>query len=378
MSSSSRAPLFLAGALRRVALGAWILATACATTRSGTPAPGQHGAAETTKGALRDGGAGPTGEALRRVLPPPHETGNAYAAELAVSGPLAQRLSAWPADLVVLYAGEHRGSLQTCGCPKRPRGSLARLATWNDAVSQRDPSVRTHAGYFLEDAVGFDGVERADVSLGNRYMAQGLALGAWDALNVGFVDLPGLAHLDPALRDALPLVSANVTGPGVRPYVIVERGGRNVGITGITRPGVTLSEPAGYRIAEPVAAAGPVLHELAGKVDVIVLLSYQAETWAQRLAQAHPEVDVVVDANLHRDAFPPATVGHAAWVRASYETMRAGELRLDLDARNAVVGARDRKIDLDPDMPDRPDLAALQREARAAMDVEQQRIFGGP
>jgi 2',3'-cyclic-nucleotide 2'-phosphodiesterase (5'-nucleotidase family) len=294
-----------------------------------------------------------------------------------VSGSLAERMSAWPADLVVLYAGEHKGSLQTCGCPKRPRGSLARLAAWNDAVRQRDAGVSVHAGYFLEDAVGFDGVERSDVSLGNGYMARGLALGAWDALNVGFADLPGLARLDPALRAALPLVSANVRGPGVRPYVVVERGGRRVGITGITRPGVTLSEPPGTTMADPVEAAGPVLAELAGKADVVVLLSYQGEAWAQRLAQAHPAVDVVVDANLHRDAVPPATVGRAAWVRSSYETMRAGELRLDLDAQGAVVGARDRKIDLDPDMPGRPDLTALQVEARRVVDAEQQRIFGG-
>ncbi len=364
MSISSCASFALV--VRTLAVPAlWLLVTACATTRP------------VGAGGLQD--ASP-GEALRRGAgpPPSQETGDAFAAELAVSGSLADRMSTWPADLVVLYAGEHRGSLQTCGCPKRPRGSLARLASVADAVRQRDASVLVHAGYFFEDAVGFDGVERADVSLGNRFMARGLALGAWDALNVGFVDLPGLAHLDPALRAALPLVSANVTGPGVRPYVLVERGGRKVGITGITRPGVTLSEPTDYRISDPVVAAGPLLAELAGKVDVIVLLSYQAEVWAQRLAQAHPEVDVVVDANLHRDAFPPATVGHAAWVRASYETMRAGELRLDLDAQNAVVGARDRKIDLDPDLPDRPDLAALQREARAAMDAEQQRLFGGP
>ncbi len=377
MSTSSRASLSPVVVPRLAGCAALFLATACATVRPSATGTA-HGVPATTTAALRDGGADTTGEALRRALPPPQESGDAYAAELVVSGSLAERMSAWPADLVVLYAGEHRGSLQTCGCPKRPRGSLARLASVTDAVRQRDASVLVHAGYFLEDAVGLDDVERSDVTLGNRYMAQGLARGGWDALNVGFVDLPGLAHLDPTLRAGLPLVSANVSGPGVRPYVVVERGGRKVGITGITQPGVTLSEPAGYTIAEPVAAATPVLAELATKVDVVVLLSYQAEVWAQRLARAHPEVDVVVDANLHRDAFPPATVGHAAWVRASFETMRAGELRLDLDGSNAVVGARDRKIDLDPEVPDRPDLAALQAEARRVVDAEQQRIFGGP
>ncbi|MFZ5476180.1 MAG: hypothetical protein ACOZNI_05340 [Myxococcota bacterium] len=291
--------------------------------------------------------------------------------ELAVEGPIARRLSGAAADLVVLYAGEHKGSMETCGCPKNPRGSLARLDAYADAVRAGAPAVLVHGGYWLEDAVGFEGELRADVAVANRWMARGLAEGGWDALNVAPNDLAALASLPLDATATLPLVSASVSGPGVSPYVVVERGGRRVGITGIAGAAPTLGDTSRWSARDP----GPVLDELAGKADVVVLLAYKATDAARALAKRH-DVDVVVDTDAHREFLDPVLQGRTAWVFSHYQTMRAGELRLRLDG-DGVVGGVDRKVDLDPEMPDDPALARMTREARAEIDREQRRIYGG-
>jgi 2',3'-cyclic-nucleotide 2'-phosphodiesterase (5'-nucleotidase family) len=305
--------------------------------------------------------------------------------ELVEKGTVAERLSGTPADLVLLYAGEHKGSMQTCGCPKRPRGSLSRLDAMADAIrAQGAPTLLVNGGHWLEETLDGNGAQRSDTALGHRLLAQALPGMGWDALNVAPVDASALGDLDPAARAALPLVSANVRAEGVRPWVQVERGGLRVGITGIAAPGGTLREVA---VDDPVTAAGPVIEELARGSDVVVLLVHGADEAARTLAKAHPALDVVIHTGLHRDLLAPARAGEAVWAFSHYQTMRLGELRLDLGpakvrkgapAGMRVEGALDRKIDLDATLAGDPALEAAQAAARAAVDAEQQTLFGAP
>jgi len=301
----------------------------------------------------------------------------ALAGELAIDGPIGKRVSKAPADLVIFYGGEQKGSLETCGCPKRPRGSFARMDAYVDASRAANPGVPdvfVNAGYWLQDAMGFDGVVRDDVIVGNTWMVRGVRAVGFDALNVGAPDIAGLAHLGPSEGPPLPLVSANVEGPGINRWVIVDRGGVKVGITGITAQGQSLDVP-GYTIRAP-ASAGAVIDALAEQADVIVLLAYGATESAVKLAAGHPSVDVVVDAALHREWQDPFyTPANAVWVGSHLQTMRLGELRVGLD-KGRVTGGLSRQIDLDPDMPDDPALLAMQKQARTELDASQQSLYG--
>lgn len=311
---------------------------------------------------------------LAAPAPPPSAPAEGLASELVVEGPLRARLSAWPADLVVLYGAEHKGSLETCGCPNRPRGSLARFEAFADAVRAAAPAVQVNAGHFLDDGLALDGGVRPDAAVINGWMARGLAAGDWDALNVGYPDVFGLRTLAEDDVRALPLVSANVKGPHVAAYRVVERGGVKVGFTGVTAPWPGGVEGGPWTIG-PVADAAPVLEALAREVDVVVLLSYQAAEGAEALARSTGVVDVVVDAALHREQAEPRFVRGTAWVDAHYQTLRAGELRLDLDGGRVRAGL-DRKVDLDPQMPDEPTLARLARQARGEIDAAQRAMYG--
>ncbi len=307
--------------------------------------------------------------------PPPPEGGG----ELSVEGPLAQRLSTWPADLVIFYAGETKGSVETCGCPKRPRGSLPRLQAYLKASRAENPSVPDlllHGGYLFEDAMGLDGELRADVPVLNDWMHRGIEALDVDAVNIAYVDLPAWQALEsrPAWG-----VSANVTGPAERVPAegrLVQAGDLQVGITGITGPGMTFVETPDFQVADPVehgVAALRSLHEQGA--DVLVLMAYNAPAAAKSIAAQVPELDVVIDTAMHREFYEPFVEGHAVWVRSHYQTMRLGELRLRLDGQH-VVAHLDRKIDLDPELPDDDALLDLVVASRKAIGQAQEALFG--
>ena len=229
--------------------------------------------------------------------------------------------------------------------------------------------VLVNPGYWLEDAQGFDGVQRADVAAMDRWMIQGMKVLPWSGINLAPQDLAALVTVQEEAK-GLPLLSANAVGAS--PYQIVEVGGHKIGITGIAGPVPTLTDPL-YKLQDPTSA-GPTIEALSEKVDVIILLAYQASDAAKRLAERYPSIDVVVDAAGYRDHFRPLVVGHAVWVFSHYQTMRLGELRLRLQD-GSVIGALDRQIDLDPSMPEQPKLATLLRQAKVEIDTLQQQLF---
>jgi len=297
------------------------------------------------------------------------------------AGPVEDRVSRWPADLVLFYGGEHKGSLETCGCPKNPRGSLARQAAYTSAAVAANPDtpwISVHGGYWLENAIADDGSLRADVPVMNQWMIQGLDAVPFDAVNVTFEDLPGLQELDQAPPWA---VSAHLIAepgtPAVAASRVVVKDGLRIGITGITAQDITFVPTPGYSFADPQERAVSVLQELASQVDLLVLLAYRAPDAARAIAQAVPELDVIIHSGMHRELHDPARVGGAIWLRSHYQTMRLGELRLTT-ADGDVTAFLDRKIDLDPMVPDDPALAAISRESRGELEKIQAALFGTP
>ncbi|MED5373326.1 MAG: hypothetical protein VX899_20065 [Myxococcota bacterium] len=288
-------------------------------------------------------------------------------AELVVRGSPSERAQAPPADLVLYYGGELGGSLETCGCPDRPRGSTARIATYLDAVQALRPDERRvllMAGNVYEDAMGLDGAPRPEVAVMNRYVTQALDMLRVDVANIGYVDLPG-ALAEPTLPPWA--VSANTSGlPSSR---IVEVDGVRVGVVGITKYGLTLEPTPGHAIQDPYRPGVAAIEALVPHSDVQVLLSYGAGQVAADIARNTPALDVVIDADMHQGFFEPEIVGEAIWLRAPFQTRRLGELRLALPPEGGVALIVDRRIDLDPELPDQPQMAALAAQAREAIDA---------
>ena len=284
------------------------------------------------------------------------------AGELVIRGTPLERAQAPDADLVLFYGGEIGGSLGTCGCPDRPRGSMARMASYLHASREAHPGQRDlvlMGGDWLMNPVSPDGSPSAQAPVANGYVAQAFDAMGVDAANVGYGDLPGVLALE-----TLPPWAISTNTQGLPTSRVVDLDGVRVGILAITRFGV---QPVpGHSISDAYAPAAAALQELSQSSEVQVLLSYGAGEVAAQLARDFPELDVVIDADMHRGFFAPDTIGEAIWVRSHYQTMRLGELRLDI-SEGKVGLIVDRKIDLDPLLPDDPVIAALALQAEDAL-----------
>jgi hypothetical protein len=321
----------------------------------------------------------PEPSAVRTV----HGSSAALAAERATDGTLEARLAIDDADLVIFYASEQKGSLEPCGCPLEPRGSIPRLQAYVDASVAANPDtpwVLVNAGYFLEDAIDIGGQLRADVPIINRWMVRGLEQqGSWTAISPGYVDLPGMVELGAELP-ALPFVSANIRARSdevatIAPYVTVQAGDLTVAITGITTPGVSFVPTPQYAVEPPGPGVAAVLDELHGEADLIVLTAFQAIDEARRIASEHPEISVVVDAFGHHEAVPPFVVGGAIWVKSHHQTQRLGELRLWIED-GRIVRALDRQVELDPDIPGDKALTDIMVQAHQEIEQKAREIWG--
>ncbi len=307
-----------------------------------------------------------------RVLPDSTDT---LKGEVIYDGsPAARTLSGDGAALVLLYGGEEKGSLSPCGCPDRPRGGLPRAASIIGAVRAANPGVPTlllNGGAWLEDDMGLDGEPRLDVAVINRWMVSGVQQMGYDAINLAYPDL--FALHDQGSPTDLPLVSANIEGPGATPSRTFTLGALRVAVTAISNPSSDFIPTPGYTRHDPVRAAGPLLTALDANHDLVILLAWGDQAAAKALAlQGH--VDVVIDTDQHNDHVAPFRVGKAVWVHSHRETRRLGELRLGLDAAG-VAWAHERKIDLDPTVPDEPGLGRLAYLAAEEIERVQRQVF---
>ena len=309
------------------------------------------------------------------TTPPPVQR-QGLASELLTEGSAKDRQSTQGADLVLFYSGEHQGSLETCGCPKRPRGSIPRLSSYLNTHSQTHPdtaSLLVNGGWWLSDSLGQDGALRADAPVMNRHVVEAFEAIGMDAANLSYLDLPALES-QPIPGFA---VSANVKSDKPIPtHILVERGGLTIGITGITKQDQSFAPSPSFRIEDPVEAAVTVLNDIQSQADVLVLLAYDTAEAAQAIIQAVPDLDILVDTRQNRQHAPPLQMGNTLWVKSHYQTMRLGELRLNTGPQNSVDLVVDRKIDLDREIADEPTMLQHMQEAREELNEVQAELFG--
>lgn len=293
-------------------------------------------------------------------LPPPP----ALVWEDATSGPVRARLAeADGADLVVLYGGDQRGSMDVCGCEHRPLGSLARVEGYRRLAARGDaPVLLVNAGGFLDDGLAPHGGLRDDVRVAGDHLIAGLRKGSWTVWNVGTVDLPWFA----ANGFPAEAVSANLAGPApIAAWRVVEVGGLRVAVTGVTGGPESIE---GWTVRDPAESVREALTGVP-PADLVVVLAHEPGRAARSLATL-PGVDVLIEVGADPARFPPLWEGEAVWVRAAEQTTRLGELRLDLEA-GRVTAATDRQIDLDAKVPS--DAALARHQARARRAVEEAR-----
>lgn len=145
-----------------------------------------------------------------------------------------------------------------------------------------------------------------------------------------------------------PVLCANIRAKGdaplpVRPFVTLERGEARVGIFGVTVPMFTRrqwSQPfCDYWFEDPVRVARETAEALRPQVEVLIALTHVGFRADCLLAEACPQVDLVIGGHSHTRLDAPVWVGEVPVVQAYAFGFYAGV------ARMAVRGGRGRLLD---------------------------------
>lgn len=148
-----------------------------------------------------------------------------------------------------------------------------------------------------------------------------------------------------------PILSANLVkkSDGTRiltPYLIKELDGIKIGIMGLSTPETTYkSHPKnveGLRFIDPVEEAKVMVAELKGKVDVIVALAHlgndeSAQHTSSKLAQAVPEIDLIVDGHSHTTLNNGMLVGNTLIVSAGDYDKNLGTVQLTFEGTKLIA-----------------------------------------
>lgn len=193
-----------------------------------------------------------------------------------------------------------------------------------------------------------------------------LAEVGYDAMAVGNHEFDlGLAPLRRMLDESgLPAVCANVrtAADGERvdwltPWRIVEVAGLEVAIVGLIyeqTPFITHAESRTLHFADEVAELRRVLSELPEGVDLVLPLTHCGVEVDRELAEAFPELPLIVGGHSHTFLPGGLEVGGTLVCQAGSKTQALGRVDLLVDAATgAVVDKSSRLIELDGPLPER-------------------------
>lgn len=81
--------------------------------------------------------------------------------------------------------------------------------------------------------------------------------------------------------------------------LIMDKGGRKIGLIGVTAPFNDFYEPLGWHADDPLATVESAVRELRGQTDLLVVLSHVGLRFDRELADRMPEIDCILGGHTH-------------------------------------------------------------------------------
>lgn len=263
---------------------------------------------------------------------------------------------------------------------------FAKLASIIKAYKTLNPNVLV-----LDAGDTFHGLPVATINKGESVVNVLNAIG-YDAMTPGnhdfnygyqrLLELAGMAKF--------PVLSANVLqadGTNLLPaYTIKEVNGLKVGIFGLSTPETAYKthpdNVRGLTFADPIETAKQMVNELKGKTDVIVALAHlgldaSSEITSQKVAQAVPGIDIIVDGHSHSELKDGLLVGNTLIVSANEYDKYLGFVELTVEnnkitAKKAAPIAKSAGTLVSAD----PVVKQVIAEAKAAFDKIGSEVIG--
>lgn len=147
-------------------------------------------------------------------------------------------------------------------------------------------------------------------------------------------------------RARFPVLCANLVGkPDVpvptRPWICLGRGGRRVGVIGLTVPMFTRKmwsqALCDYLFEDPVSTARALVPVVREQADVVVALSHLGLKQDEELAAHVPGIDLIIGGHSHADRAQPVVSAGVPILHTTAYAFYVGVARLEVDERVRLV-----------------------------------------
>ena len=211
-------------------------------------------------------------------------------------------------EATLLLAGDIRGILKPCGCTvDLQKGGFDRLGPFLAGQRKDHPGAKLlHAGPLFYEESEIEAGEQVQWKRQSEVAAQLAGRVGFDMAGVAAVDLAAAGTVERykalVASAKVQVTAANLTfkGQGPQPprYLVQEIGTLKVGVFALAPPEEAKHVEATATITDYKEAGRKVVAELAGKVDVVVLLSGLGLRHTKRFVRAVPGVHFVVTGGL--------------------------------------------------------------------------------
>jgi 2',3'-cyclic-nucleotide 2'-phosphodiesterase (5'-nucleotidase family) len=287
---------------------------------------------------------------------------------LLVAGLSAGFVSAQqPTHIVIAHTNDIHGQL----LPRSGVGGMAEMAT---LIRSMKPDLVLDAGdiftgTFLSDE--FKGEPTIEIMNRLRYTAGTIGNHEFDF---------GQDVLRRRLRQArFPLLSANLVTPisEIKKYTIARAKGVRFGIIGLTTEElVTTTHPkhlGGVTVLDIAQAVEQVLPEVRRRSDFIILTAHLNSAEEQRIAQAFPEIRLIVGGHVHA-ALGPLMLGGTMVAKTGNVGRFVG--RVDLDFNGRSLSHMEGRLVQVKDVAPATDMTAIITPYRAKVEARMAEVIG--
>jgi 2',3'-cyclic-nucleotide 2'-phosphodiesterase (5'-nucleotidase family) len=265
----------------------------------------------------------------------------------------------------VIYSSDVRGKLEGCGCKHNGGGITKRSAKIKAARAEDSSVLYCDAGNFLSGTAEVDStrgklsveaynyVGASVVNVSERELAFGLDV---------FREIKSASKFD--------YVSANVLVRGsavAEPFVIKEIKDARVAFFGLcgtknTMRFDSLKLPEGSEITDPVAATRKTMDALAGRAELIILLSTCGDATDSLLAQMFPEIQLIIGGRSFRpNSAEPWKIGETRVVRADRDGRTLGRMDMVFGPKKEIKMYNPATVSMETSDPSDPQMLELVR-----------------
>ncbi|MHB9029266.1 MAG: bifunctional UDP-sugar hydrolase/5'-nucleotidase [Candidatus Latescibacterota bacterium] len=235
-------------------------------------------------------------------------------------------------ELTVIYTANSSGKLNACSCPGDPYGGLAERVTLLKKLRAGEKQVLLlDAGNMVSLFGDFDDRAACVMRLMNLMGYAAAGVGRQELFN----NTRGAVAMSKVAK--FPFLAASIkrgsdAKPVFRPFTMAKMGKTTVGIIGMADSSCYFPEinrEFDYTVVPFEKALPPLLKELEGKTDFIVVLSQMEVAKSEQLLRLFPSVDLVIQGYGNRELETPKRISRGFLVAPGDRGQFVGVIRLE-------------------------------------------------